>query len=68
MREAESTGENDDTWIERLRHDPDVFVYRRAMDKPFVPTLRVTEPVDVLWLLGRGCTDEAESTRDRTNG
>ncbi|MGH2530829.1 MAG: hypothetical protein ACRDJW_00860 [Thermomicrobiales bacterium] len=47
-REAEPASEIDDAWIERLRHDPDVFVYRRTTDEPFVPALRVIEPVDVL--------------------
>jgi hypothetical protein len=58
---AELAGEIDGTWIERLRHDPSVFVYHRTTDEPYVPALRVTEPVDLQWLLGRGCTDEEES-------
>lgn len=51
-------GEIDGAWIEGLRRDPDVTVYRRTTDQPYVPTLRVTEPVGALWLLGRDCTDE----------
>lgn len=58
--EHETPDEIDEAWIEQLRRDPEVTVVRRTTTEPFVPTLRVSEPVDILWLLGRGCTDEEE--------
>jgi hypothetical protein len=50
----------DETWLEKLRHDPEVIHHRRTARIPFRPTIRVTGQVDVFELIGR-YDDEGEA-------
>jgi hypothetical protein len=52
--------EIDEEFLEQLRNDPDVIVHYRKTTEPFVSQLRVTAPVDVLWLMGRREDHEVE--------
>jgi len=45
--------ETDEEFLGRLLEDPDVIVHHRKTTEPFSSDLRVTAPVDVLWLMGR---------------
>jgi hypothetical protein len=52
--------DTDEAFFDQLRADPDVIVHYRQTTEPFVSELRVTAPVDVLWLMGRREDDEVE--------
>jgi hypothetical protein len=61
--DRDSIDEIDEAWIEKLRRDPRVVYHERDPSKPlepFVPILEVTEPIDVLVLLGRRDDDDEE--------
>jgi hypothetical protein len=57
---ASTRPEIDEEFLEQLRNDPDVIVHYRKTTDPFVPQLRLTAPIDVLWLIGRRDDDEVE--------
>ncbi len=50
--------EFDEAFLKVLQNDPDAIVHDRQTTEPFVSELRVTAPVDVLWLAGRRDDDE----------
>jgi hypothetical protein len=52
--------ETDEEFLDRLHEDPDVIVHYGQTTEPFVSELRVTAPVDVLWLMGRREDHEVE--------
>lgn len=53
LQQKSRHAETDEEFLDRLHRDPDVIVHHRKTTKPFVSELRVTAPVDVLWLMGR---------------
>ena len=50
----------DEEFREKLRNDPRVIYYRRQTTEPYSPKIRLTAPVDELWLAGRREDDEVE--------
>jgi hypothetical protein len=62
VQETSTRPEIDEEFLEQLRNDPDVIVHYRQTTEPFVSELRVTAPVDVLWLMGRREDHEVDPT------
>jgi hypothetical protein len=60
IQQASARPAIDEEFREKLRNDPRVVHYRRSATDPFVPRIRLTAPVDGLWLIGRRDDDEVE--------